>query len=117
MKYQILLQMKSTPKWMGLSKAYREKVFTDVVYPLFLDYTDDLQIQLFSTGAFHASVSDVIDITTEKLEEYYRFLQELKSSRIFSEEYFQLHDVIVGMENGFSKFNEDAKKGKNFVMN
>ncbi|QEC68013.1 hypothetical protein FRZ67_12125 [Panacibacter ginsenosidivorans] len=117
MKYQILLLLKATSKWMGLSKAYRDKVFTDVVYPLFLNYTADLQIQVFSTEAFHASVSDVINIETENMEEYYHFLQQLKSSRIFSEEYFELQDVIVGMENGFRKFNDDAKKNKSFVMN
>lgn len=117
MKYQVLLLLKATTKWMGLSKVYRDKVFTDVVYPLFMHYTNDLQIKVFSTEAFHASVSDVINIETENIEEYYRFLQQLKSSRIFSEEYFELHDVIVGMENGFKKFNEDAKKDKSFVMN
>ncbi|MBG9375723.1 hypothetical protein I5907_05725 [Panacibacter sp. DH6] len=117
MKYQVLLLLRATPKWMGLSKAYRDKVFTDVVYPLLLNYTQVLQIKVFSTEAFHASVSDVINIETENIEEYYRFLQQLKSSKIFSEEYFELHDVIVGMENGFRKFNEDAKTDKKFVMN
>jgi hypothetical protein len=71
---------------------------------------------LFNAEPFHASVSDVITIETEKLEVYFHFLQDLKSSRIFSEEYFQLQDVIVGMENGFTKFNEIAEKEEEVVV-
>lgn len=117
MKYQILLLLKATPKWLGLSKAYREKVFTDVVYPLLFLFTDKLKIQVFSSEVFHASVSDTITIETENIQEYYRFFQQLKSSRIFSEEYFELNDVIVGLENGFRQFNEEARKEKTFVKN
>lgn len=117
MKYQVLLLLKATPKWLALSKTYREKIFTDVLYPLFLEYNNDLEIKLFSSEAFHASVSDVVKIETENMEAYYRFLQQLKSSRIFSEAYFELHDIVVGIENGFSKFNEAAKREKAAIMN
>ena len=117
MKYQILLLLKATSKWLGLSKAYRDKIFTDVVYPLFLQFTNELKIQLFNAEAFHATVSDVIIIETESAESYYSFLQQLKSSRIFSEEYFELQDIIAGVENGFRKFNEELKKEKALIMN
>jgi PleD family two-component response regulator len=117
MKYQILLLLKATSKWLGLSKAYRDRIFTEFVYPLFLRFTDDLKIQLFNSEAFHAGVSDIINIETEKIETYYRFVQELKSSKIFSEEYFELRDTVVGIENGFRKFNEELKKEKNYGMN
>ena len=117
MRYQILLLLKATSKWSGLSKTYRDKIFTDVVYPLFLQFTDKLQIQLFNTEVFHLTVSDVITIETENIENYCRFLQQLKGSRIFSEGYFELQDIIAGMENCFRKFNEEAKKEKGLIMN
>ncbi|MEP7319873.1 MAG: darcynin family protein [Panacibacter sp.] len=117
MRYQVLLLLKATPKWLALSKTYRERIFTDVVYPLFLTFTDVLQIQVFSSQAFHATVSDVVKIETESMEIYYKFLEQLKSSRMFSESYFELHDIIVGAENGFRKFNEQAKKEGAVLMN
>ena len=117
MKYQILLLLKATSKWLGLSKAYREKIYTDVMFPLFVKCKADLKIKLFNAEAFHSSVSDVINIETENLEVYYHFLQQVKGSRIFSEEYFEVRDVIVGMENGFRKFNEEIEKEKKLVMN
>ncbi len=117
MKYQVLLLLRATPKWLALSKTYREKIFTDVLYPLFLNYTEALQIQLFSSEAFHATVSDVVRIETANIEIYYQFLLQLKSSKIFSEEYFELQDLVVGIENGFSKFNDEAKKAKAVQMN
>lgn len=112
MKYQVLLLLKASAKWLALSKAYREKIYTDVMFPLFMKFKDELSIQLFNTEAFHSSVSDVINIETEDLQLYYQFLQQLKTSRIFSEEYFELRDVIVGVENGFRKFNDQIKKEK-----
>ena len=117
MKHQILLLLKATPKWLGLSKDYREKIFKDFMYPLFLKFTNELKIQLHNSEAFHATVSDVINIETENLKIYYDFLQQLKSSKIFSEEYFELRDIIVGIENGFRKFNEDARNEKGLIMN
>lgn len=117
MNYQVLLLIKSTPKWLGLSKAYRERTYNDVLFPLFMEYGSDLRIKLFSAEAFHSTVSDVINIETESMEQYYKFLQQLKSSRVFSEEYFELQDVVVGIENGFRKFNEEAAKKKASTMN
>ena len=117
MKYQVLLLIKATPKWLGLSKTYRERIFNDVLFPLFIEYTNQLHIKLINAEAFHSSVSDIINIETESLERYYIFLQQLKSSRVFSEEYFELQDVIVGIENGFRKFNEESKKQQSVIMN
>ncbi|HRH60362.1 MAG TPA: hypothetical protein PL045_07315 [Chitinophagaceae bacterium] len=117
MKYHILVMMKATPKWLAMSKTYREKFFTDVVYPLFISFTPQLQIQLFSAEAFHANVSDYITIETTELQHHYQFMQQLRSSRIFSDGYFELADVIVSAENGFRKFNEEARKEKKLIMN
>lgn len=117
MKYQVLLLVKATPKWLGLSKAYRERIYNDVLFPLFMLYSGELNIKLFNAEAFHSSVSDVINIETENLECYYKFLQQLKGSRVFSEEYFELQDVVVGVENGFRKFNEEARQQKAVSMN
>jgi len=117
MKYQVLLLLKATPKWLGLSKAYREKTFTDVVYPLFQSFSATLNIQVFSSEAFHATISDVLNIETDNIQAYYQFLQDLKGSRIIGEEYFEIHDIIVGIENGFRKFNEEARLNKALVLN
>jgi hypothetical protein len=117
MKYQVLLLLKATAKWLGLSKTYREKIYTDIMFPLFISFKTDLKIQLFNAEAFHSGVSDVITIETENLEIYYHFLRQLKGSRIFSEEYFELRDIVVGMENGFRRFNEEIKNEKQLSMN
>jgi hypothetical protein len=109
MKYSILLLTQSTPKWLSFSKEYRNRIFSEIVYPLLQKYTDRLNIQVFSAEAFHANVSDYLLVETIDMEYYYRFIQELKSSKIFSEELFILKDVIVSSENGFREFNEKFK--------
>ncbi len=118
MKYSILLMMQSTPRWLAYSKDFRNRIFTENVYPLLQKFTDRLNIQVYSSEAFHAQVSDYIQVETTDMDYYYRFLQQLKSSKIFSEELFVLKDVIVSAENGFKEFNEQMKANNhNMIMN
>lgn len=109
MKYSILIMMKSTAAWLSYSKDYRKRLTEEVLFPLLHKFTDQLQIRVFSAEAFHAGVSDYIQVETTDLEAYYHFIQELRASKIFSEELFTMEDVIVSCENGFREFNEKAR--------
>lgn len=117
MKYQVLLLLKATPRWLGLSYDYRQKIFDQLLQPLFSQFVGQLQIRLYNSEGFHAGISDVITIETESLESYQVFLQQLKSSKIFSEEYFEMKDVIAGKENGFQGLNEAWRKERKTMIN
>lgn len=61
---------------------------------------------------FHSKVSDFILVNTTNLEDYKRLIELLRDSKIYSEPYFEIIDIIVGQENLFEDFNEKFKKEK-----
>jgi Darcynin, domain of unknown function len=117
MKYNILLMLKATPKWWVMSKEYRNNMFKQFLFPLLASYSEYIQFKVFNAEAFHASVSDFFVVETTDLEKYYRFLQELKSSKLFTGEFFELQDIVMGAENGFKEFNSQMIDRKEALMN
>jgi len=117
MKYTILLLLKASPKWWGMSKEYRTKLFNQFLFPVLASYADHIHVQVFNAEAFHAQVSDFFVVETTNIEQYYQFLQELKSTKVFADEFFELHDIVMGAENGFRHFNERMKQEAQLVLN
>jgi hypothetical protein len=117
MKYTILLLLKATPKWWGMSKEYRSDMYQRFVFPLLASYAEYLQVQVYNAEAFHAQVSDFLVVETTHLEKYYQFLQQLKSTPLFSGEFFEFQDVVMGAENGFRRFNDQLKQQKEMILN
>ena len=117
MKYMILLMLKATPRWWVMSKDYRFNMFNRFFYPLLASYTDQIDVKVFNAEAFHTQVSDFIVLETIDLDKYYKFLQELKSSRLFTGEYFEMQDIMMGTENGFKEYAQNHVKEKAMSMN
>jgi hypothetical protein len=117
MKYNIILMLKATPKWWVMSKEYRDNMFKQFLFPLLSSYADAIQFKVFNAEAFHALVSDFFVVETVNLEKYYQFLRELKTTKLFAGEFFELQDIIMGAENGFKEFNEQMNSRKEVVMN
>jgi hypothetical protein len=117
MKYTILLLLKATPKWWGMSKEYRADMYQRFVFPLLASHAGHMRVQVFNSGAFHAKISDFLSIETENLEKYYQFLHQLKAAPLFSGGFFELEDVVMGAENGFRDFNEQQKREQKMIMN
>ncbi len=113
----VLLMLKATPKWWVMSKEYRLNMFKNFFYPILSNYTDSIQINVFNAEAFHSKVSDFIVLETTELDKYYEFLQDLKASKLFAREYFELQDIIMGVENGFKEFYENKTKEQALFLN
>jgi hypothetical protein len=109
MKYTILILMRATPAWLSLSRDKRREFFEKEITPIFAKFSDSLKIRLFDSEAFHAKTSDFMIIECENLKEYYYFIEFLRDTKIFSEPYFELNEIITGVENGFQEFEKNVK--------
>ncbi len=117
MKYSILLMLKATPKWWVMNKDYRTNMFRQFLYPLLSSYNDHIQFRVFNAEAFNAKVSDFFVVETTDLEQYHDFLKELKATKLFTGEYFELDNIVMGAENGFKEFNQQLMQEKELNMN
>ena len=100
-----------------MSREYRTNMFNQFLFPVLASYSEHIQFQVYNAEAFHAKVSDFFVVETTNLEKYYQFLQKLKATKVFADEFFELEDIVMGAENGFRQFNEQMKKEAGFAMN
>jgi hypothetical protein len=117
MKYSIILMLKATPKWWIMSNDYRKTIFHQHVFPLLATYADQIHFKVFNAEPFQAQVSDFLVAETTSLDHYYLFLKEFKTTRLFTNEHFELVEVVMGAENGFSEFNEQLLEKKALNLN
>ncbi|MBY0572732.1 MAG: hypothetical protein K2P84_03540 [Undibacterium sp.] len=101
--FTIFLHVRATSNWLSLSRQQRATIFDQHVQQP-IQASPALRMRYFDAEAFHARVSDVILIETEDLKAYYFFIENLKDSPIFSEQFFTLIDIIPSIENGFLEY-------------
>ena len=102
--YTIIITMTATPAWLTLSRAERNHFTTTILQPLFVQWSDRVQVRFFDAEAFTAHCSDVAISTTLDLKAYYFLMEQLRDTPLFAQPYFLLNDVIIGLENGYQAF-------------
>lgn len=106
MPYTILLLLNATPAWLSLSRKERASFFELQVAPILQRVAPTTEVRLFDSEYFHARVSDFMVVTTSTLGDYKLLIEMLRDSKIYSEPYFEVIDIIVGQENAFREFDE-----------
>ena len=109
--------LKATPKWWIMSNDYRKNIFHQHLFPLLATYAVHIHFKVFNAEPFQAQVSDFFIAETTNLEQYYLFLKEFKATRLFSNEHFELNEIVMGAENGFSEFNQQFSEKKALHLN
>lgn len=113
MKYTILLLMQATPAWLSLTRKERSVFFEGKLSPIIGKFSQGLTVRLFDAEFFHASVSDYMMIETESLEAYADFIEYLRDTEIYGVPYFEIRDIITGVENRFKTFDEHLNNENN----
>jgi len=108
--YTILILMNATPAWLSLSRDERNNYFEKKVVPIFEKFTKSVKVRLFDAEYFHSKISDYMIVETTDLKEYRYFIEYLRDTKIYGEPYFEIKDIVPGMENAFQEFNENVDK-------
>lgn len=104
MTYTILVLYLVTPDWLALTRAERNEFFSTQIGPVLEVHQEKLSVRFFDSEAFHGKTSDYMIITCEDLRSYYYFMEALRDTKLFSQPYLVLNDVIIGIENGFKEY-------------
>ena len=109
MKYTIVILISTTEKWLRLNRKERNNFFEQSLQPLVLKYGEYLNVRLFDAESFNAKNTDFLIIETSNLNQYYYFWEEIRDSKIYTEPYFIINEIVVGKEDGFREFEETIK--------
>ena len=110
--YTILVLMNATPQWLSLTRDERSRFVEKELTPIFVLVSKTVNVKLFDSEYFHASVSDFMIVTTTDLNDYKLLIELLRDTKIYGIPYFEIKDIIVGQENLFEDFNEQFKQEK-----
>ncbi|WP_428071125.1 darcynin family protein [Chryseobacterium gambrini] len=110
--YTILVLMNSTPQWLSLTRDERSRFVEKEITPIFIRVSKTVNVKLFDSEYFHASVSDFMIVTTTDLNDYKLLIELLRDNKIYGVPYFEIKYIIVGQENLFEDFNEQFKQEK-----
>lgn len=104
MKYTILILISTTEKWLRLARKDRTKYFEDFISPIINKYSKALTVRMFDAEAFNSRNTDFLIVETSNLNDYYYFWEQIRDSKIYTEPYFVVNEIIVGQENAFREF-------------
>lgn len=108
MKYTILILLSTTEKWLRLTRPQRGEFVSTALEPIIGRYSDSLKLKMFDSESMNARHTDFIIIETNDLNKYYHFWEEIRDSKIYTEPYFIVNEIIVGQEEAFKEFEEAA---------
>src|SRR4051812_47788664 len=106
MKYTIVILVSTTAQWLRLSRKERNNYFEQDIGPILEKYNQVVTLRMFDAEAFNAKHTDFLIIETSSLKEYYHFWEEIRDSKIYTEPYFLINEIIVGREDAFKEFEE-----------
>lgn len=96
-----------------INKKRKKCFFEGKLSPIIGKFSQGLTVRLFDAEFFHASVSDYMMIETENLEAYADFIEYLRDTEIYGVPYFEIRDIITGVENRFKTFDERLNNENN----
>ena len=109
MKYTIVILVSTTTHWLRLSREDRNQYTITHIGPILAKYAPTVTLRMFDAEAFNARHTDFLIVETTDLKQYYHFWEEIRDSKIYTEPYFTINEIIVGREDAFKEFEETLK--------
>ncbi|WP_428330584.1 darcynin family protein [Mucilaginibacter sp.] len=101
MEYTILILVNATNQWLSLPRAERDEFVEKELQPILKKYSSSCNVKLYDSDFTHPAVSDFLIIETNDLKEYGYMIGYLRESKTFAVPYFEIKDLIVGVNNNF----------------
>ena len=103
--------LNANPQWLALSREERSQFVKKDLHPIFDHLSDRLDLKFYDSEYFHSSFSDYLIIQTYELDAYQTFIELLRDTKVYSVPFFEVKEIIIGIENQFEVFDEQFKKG------
>lgn len=104
MKYTIVILISATKLWLRLSRKDRNEFSEQTLMPIIMQYKKTLSVRMFDAESFNAKNSDFIIIETSHLNDYYHLWEQIRDSKIYTEPYFIINEIIIGKEDAFKDY-------------
>jgi hypothetical protein len=94
--------VKTTPEWLALTVEERVEAFTTQVLPAITAKTVGVRSRFYDTEFYSARVTDVWVWEADDHRTYQLLVDALRETP-FWDRYFEVIDLLVGVENGYAR--------------
>jgi hypothetical protein len=99
--------VKTTPEWLAKTVAERIEAFTTQVVPVVEARTRGVRSRFYDTEFYSARVTDVWVWEADDHDAYRLLIDALRETP-FWDRYFEVVDLLVGVENGYARTHDVA---------
>lgn len=103
----------ATPAWLALGPAERN-TFSQNTLGAILSRHAGVELRYFDAEAYHARISDVLMWEVHSEADYQALVEDLRETSFWGH-YFDIHDIIMSIEDGFSKHYDVPRAGARSV--
>ncbi|MFF9431202.1 darcynin family protein [Streptomyces sp. NPDC014746] len=96
------LLVKTTPEWLAMTVEERVRAFTTQVIPVIEARTRGVRSRFYDTEFYSARVTDVWVWEADDHDAYRLLIDALRETP-FWDRYFEVVDLLVGIENGYAR--------------
>ncbi|MFD9612333.1 darcynin family protein [Streptomyces sp. NPDC090082] len=96
------LLVKTTPEWLAMTVEERVRAFTTQVVPVIEARTRGVRSRFYDTEFYSARVTDVWVWEADDHDAYRLLIDALRETP-FWDRYFEVVDLLVGIENGYAR--------------
>ena len=106
--YTIFMLLRTTPAWLRLTRSERSAIAEAAFGFALKDGT--VAFSYHDAEAFSGRATDVAVFKTTALYDYYKVVERLRDSPLFTEPYFEVVEIIPTIEEGFRQFEQDEAR-------
>ncbi len=102
--YVALVLLRATARWLRLPRVERNAFNDTVLAPVFAQYAGRVAVRHLDMEAFTGRCSDIALLETADPRAFYFLMEELRDTALFTEPYFEVVDILLGLEDGYRAF-------------
>ena len=100
--YVAVVVLEFLPAWLALPRAERREVAAAL--GAVVERHPDVAVRFLDADALGRGYTDLVLCEYSDFEKYHFLWEELRDSVLFTVPYVRMHDVLIGMEEGFQRY-------------
>lgn len=108
LNHGIIILLEFYPTWLALPREKRRELAEDL-YSIIEKYSENVKVKFFDADAFgDGTYTDFIFCGTSDLKMYHFMWEEIRDIYAYSNGYFKMKKVMMGVQNAYQKFEEEV---------
>ena len=98
----VFMLVKTSPEWLGFSVERRFELLRETVTPILRKHAADVRLRFFDVEFYSTRITDVWLWDARDHHAYQLLVEDLRETP-FWDRYFQIVEILTGIENAYAK--------------